>query len=380
MLVGIVIIAFNLRPALASLGPLVESIRIDTGLSNLLLGLLTTLPLIAFGTISIFAPLFTKRFGIGKVLFSSLLLLTIGIVIRSIDWVPALYIGTLLLGIAIAFGNVLLPGLTKRNFSSNSGIVTSLYSSSMAIGAAVAAGVSVPLATRFNLGWQGSLSVWALFSALAVIVWLPQLWWLKKAPSKRAFISEMQKMLRKPLAWYVSLYMGLQSFGFYVMLAWLPVILIDRGYDAETAGWLLSLSQGAGILGSVLVPYFAGLKKEQRWIVIILSIIEILSIFGLMFPSFGTEWIWVSLIGFVLGGTFGLSLLFLVLRTNSTDEATELSGMSQSIGYFIAALGPVLMGMLFDFTGNWVYPLALLAFLTIIKLFMGLGAAKEETV
>jgi CP family cyanate transporter-like MFS transporter len=164
------------------------------------------------------------------------------------------------------------------------------------------------------------------------------------------------------------------------MLAWLPSILISRGYDAETAGWLLSLSQAAGILGSVSIPYIAGLKKDQRWIVIVLTAVEILSIIGLIFPVFGAEWIWVSLIGFVLGGTFGLSLLFLVLRTSSTDEATELSGMSQSIGYVIAAIGPVLMGTLFDLSGNWAFPLAVLALLTFIKLFMGLGAAKEETV
>ncbi len=145
LLIAVILcIAINLRPALAGVAPLIEDIRTGTGLSNSLLVLLTTLPLLALGVVSTLTPLFTKRFGIGGTLFGAMILLTIGIGIRSIDWVPALYIGTLLLGIAIAFGNVLLPSLTKRNFSENSGFITSLYSSVMALGASIAVGISVP--------------------------------------------------------------------------------------------------------------------------------------------------------------------------------------------------------------------------------------------
>ena len=157
LIAGIIFIAINLRPALASVGPLVEDIRATTGLSNTLLGLLTTLPLIAFGVVSTLTPLFTKRFGIGGTLLGAMLLLTAGIAIRYIDWIPALYVGTLLLGVAIALGNVLLPSLTKRNFNEHSGFMTSLYSSFMALGAATAAGLSVPLAHDIGLCWRGSL-------------------------------------------------------------------------------------------------------------------------------------------------------------------------------------------------------------------------------
>ncbi|MCL4109534.1 UNVERIFIED_CONTAM: hypothetical protein GTU68_038929 [Idotea baltica] len=373
-------ISFNLRPALTSVGPLIENIRESTGLSNILLGLLTSLPLLAFGIMSISAPLFTKRFGVGATLFGALILLIFGIAVRSIDWLPALYIGTIMFGVGIAFGNVLLPGLTKRNFSNNSGLITSLYSSAMAIGASLAAGLSVPLAYSYNLGWRGSLVLWAVPAGIACIIWIPQLWRLKKSSVNRNFIEGVRNMASSRLAWKVALYMGIQSFTFYVVLAWLPSILQGRGYDAEFSGWMLSLSQATGILGSLLVPLIAGRKNDQRIIVFGLIIIEIIGIVGLIFPELGPIYIWISLIGFVLGGTFGLALLFLVLRTSDTESATELSGMSQSIGYLLAATGPILFGSLFDLTGNWSFPLSLLIAFSLLKLYVGLSAAKPGIV
>src|SRR5690606_28986957 len=176
LIAGILCIAINLRPALASVGPLVEDIRKDTGLSSSLLGLLTTLPLIAFGAVSTLTPLFTRRFGIGGTLLGAMALLALGISLRSLAWIPMLYFGTLLAGVAIAFGNVLLPSLTKRNFEANSGFITSLYSGFMAIGASLAAGMSVPLAHGINLGWRRSLWVWSILALVAFFVGLPQLW------------------------------------------------------------------------------------------------------------------------------------------------------------------------------------------------------------
>ncbi len=380
LIAGILCIAINLRPALAGVGPLIEDIRTGTGLSNSLLGLLTTLPLLAFGVVSTLTPLFTKRFGIGGTLFGAMILLTIGIGIRSIDWVPALYIGTLLLGIAIAFGNVLLPSLTKRNFSENSGFITSLYSSVMALGASIAAGISVPLADNVGLGWRGSLGIWALVALLAVFVWMPQLLRLKKSDPTRSFVEAMKNLTRSRLAWQVALFMGLQSLTFYVILAWLPAILQSRGFDASFSGWMLSLSQGTGILGSLVVPFFAGRRKDQRSIVCLLVIIEAIGLVGLLFPQLGWIALWVSLIGFVLGGTFGLALLFIVLRSRDSESATELSGMAQSIGYFVAASGPIVFGSIYDLTESWTYPLIVLFVITFLKLVMGLGAGKPHKV
>ncbi|GLR20025.1 MFS transporter [Portibacter lacus] len=373
-------IAFNLRPALASVGPLIEDIRSDTGLSNFMLGLLTTLPLIGFGIVSILAPLFTKRFGTGLTLFGALILLALGIVIRSISFLPFLYLGTLFFGIAIAFGNVLLPSLTKRNFSANSGFITSLYSSTMAIGASLAAGLSVPLAYNYNFGWSTSLALWVIPVIVAIIIWIPQLWRLKKTSSNRNFLEGIKNMTSSRLAWKVALFMGFQSFTFYVILAWLPSILQGRGYNAEFSGWMLSLCQATGILGSLIIPNIAGKMNDQRVVVAMLIFMEIIGVLGLIFPILGPVYIWISLIGFVLGGSFGLALLFIVVRSSDTESATELSGMAQSIGYLIAATGPILFGSLFDLSGNWNLSLYLLLALSIMKLYVGLGAGKSGVV
>lgn len=380
LLIGILFIAVNLRPSLSGVGPLISDIKQATGLSNSMLGLLTTLPLMAFAVVSLLTSLFTRRFGIGGTLLGALLLLAIGIGVRSMDGIFYLYSGTLLLGIAIAFGNVLLPSLTKRNFSSNSGFITSLYSSVMGIGAAVGAGISVPLAEKYGLGWQGSLGVWALLAMIAFFVWIPQLRRLKKTEQNRSFRKAMKELGKTKLAWKIALFMGFQSFTFYVILTWLPAILQTKGFNADFSGWMLSLSQAMGIIGSVTIPIWAGRQKDQRKIVLLLTALEIVGIIGLLLPQTGFIEVWVSLIGFVLGGTFGLALLFIVLRAKDEVTTTELSGMAQSVGYVVAATGPIIFGSLYDLTSSWSYSLILLLFITVIKLFMGLGAGKENHV
>nr|WP_315860686.1 MFS transporter [Rhodopirellula sp. SM50] len=371
---GILLVAVNLRPALASVGPLVEDIRQTTGLSSSQLGLLTTLPLIAFGIISTLTPLCTRRFGIGGTLLGAMALLAIGAAVRSIAWLPALYLGTLLVGIAIAFGNVLLPSLTKRNFASRSGFVTSLYSSMMGLGAALAAGISVPLANDLQLGWRGSLGVWSIAAVVAFVVWLPQVRRLVRSEPNRSFSKAMKHLGGSTLAWQVALFMGLQSLTFYVVLAWLPAILMSRGYDASHSGWMLALSQAMGILGSFLIPMFAGMRADQRSIVWLLTVVESIGLAGILLDQGGWITLWVSLIGFVLGGSFGLALLFIVLRSSDTESATELSGMAQSIGYCVAATGPMLFGWLFDLTQDWTYSILFLFVVLLFKLGMGVGA------
>lgn len=380
LIAGIILIAINLRPALAGVGPLIGAIRDSTGLSNTMLGLLTTLPLLAFGVVSMFTSVFTRRFGIEGTIAFALALLTLGISLRILPSTVALFGGTLLLGIAIAFGNVLLPSLVKRDFPEKTGLMTSLYSSMLGVGAALAAGVSVPLAEDLNLGWHWSLGVWALLSLLALLVWLPQLSRQTLPKYAKSFKDSMSDLGRSKLAWNVALFMGLQSLAFYVVLAWLPEILQDRGIDANTAGWLLSLSQGTGVLGTLIVPIWAEKIDDQRKLVWYLVILETVSIAGLMVPDSFLVGLWASLIGFSLGGSFGLALLFIVMRTHDTETATELSGMAQSVGYLLAAIGPTLFGALHDITNNWFVPLLLLLIVAIFKIVTGLIAGKPVNV
>lgn len=380
LIIGILCIAFNLRPALSSVGPLIDFIRQDLNLSGTLLGLLTTLPLLAFGVISTLTPIFTKRFGIGKTLLAAMFLLTIGIVLRSLFGIIGLYFGTVLLGIAIAFGNVLIPALAKQNFPDSAGMITSLYSSMMAVGASLAAGISVPLAVTYKVGWQGSLSVWAIFAFIAFCVWFAQIKRIKRTQPRRSFTEALKNLSGKRLVWQIAVYMGLQSMAFYVILAWLPAILIDDGYDSSYAGWMLALSQATGIIGSIVIPLWAGKRKDQRVVIGTLVTLECIALLGLVFPSPAIIPISVSLLGFVLGGTFGLALLLIVLRSSDADTAAELSGMAQSIGYLIAATGPLVVGAIHDIFDNWDFTIILLICVALIKLTMGLGAGKEQQI
>ncbi|MBO6585095.1 MAG: MFS transporter [Gracilimonas sp.] len=377
---GIILIALNLRPALASVGPLIAEIRESTGLSNSLLGLLTTLPLIAFGLVSMLTTLFTRRFGIEKTLFGALILLTIGILARLIQSPVALFGGTLMLGIAIALGNVLLPSLVKRDFPDMSGPLTSLYSSMMGIGASMAAGLSVPLSKGMGLGWRYTLALWSLPAFIALLIWIPQLRYNTNSSRLSSFRKALKKMAGSATAWQVAVFMGLQSLAFYVILAWLPDILQSRGLSESYSGWMLSLSQGTGVLGTLLIPYFAGKKSNQQSIVWMLILMEGVCLAALMLTdTFGVA-VWVSVLGFALGGSFGLALLFIVLRSHDTQEATELSGMAQSAGYILAAIGPILIGALYDLTGNWNVPLGFLLGILAIKAGFGHFAGKPKKV
>ncbi|MCK0132066.1 MFS transporter [Flavobacteriaceae bacterium F08102] len=376
LLIGLLAIAFNLRPSLAAVGPLTSTLRENLGLSNALLGILTTLPLLAFGIISTLTPLVTRRFGVTGTLGLALVLLSIGSGIRTIDTLTTLYLGTAVIGIAIAFGNVLIPSLVKQNFTKNSGSITSLYSGVMGIGAAVAAGITVPLSNHPQLGWQGALGIWSIPAALAFFLWVPQLIRPKKKQIKRSYIQAMKHLGNSTLAWKIALFMGFQSMAFYIILAWLPDMIESRGHNTIYAGWMLSLSQITGVLGSLIIPYWAGKNPDQRKIVWFLITLEVVSIIGLLIPELDAIPIWVSLIGFALGGSFGLCLLLIVVRSSDTETATELSGMVQSIGYLIAATGPYIFGQIFDLTHSWSAALFLLLGVVAIKLYVGLGAAK----
>lgn len=380
LIAGIVLIGFNLRPALSGVGPLIAMIREATGLSNSMLGLLTTLPLVAFGVLSTLTPLFTRRFGIEKTLSGALLLLTTGIVLRAFGYIPLLFLGTILFGIAIAFGNVLLPALVKRDFNKRSGFMTSLYSGMMGVGAALAAGLSVPIAESFPGSWKTSLGIWGLFSFLTFLVWISQNKFSVPTNSKRSFKKAMKDLGSNSLAWNVALFLGLQSIAFYVILAWLPDILISKGFSNSEAGWYLSLSQVTGVLGSVLVPVVAAKKDDQRKYISMLILLEALSLIGLWLGTNATVFLWVSGIGFSLGGSFGLALLFIVLRSSDSETATELSGMSQSIGYLLAATGPILIGAVFDVTGDWDTALYILFMILFFKLYTGLKAGKAQAI
>ena len=380
LLAGIVLVALNLRAGLAGVGPLVGDMREATGLSNTALGFLTTLPLIAFGVVSAFTPVVSRRLGVDRSLALALALIGAGALTRSVAPVILLFAGTLALGTGIALGNVLLPVLVKRDFPHRASSMTSLYSSAMGVGAMLAAGLSVPFARM--IGWRGSLAIWGLPAGIALLVWLLHV--SRRGRSRdewRSGARTRRPLGRSVLAWQVAAYMGIQSFTFYVVLAWLPELLQSRGMGPAAAGWMLALSQATGIAGSAIIPLLGGRVQDHRRIVWGLGLVEAVALVGLGVGRLAPlDILWVSLLGFVLGGTFALSLLFLVVRAADAETSAELSGMAQSVGYLIAAAGPATFGLLIDVTGGWTLPVALLVFALLTKMTVGLRAARPGQV
>jgi MFS transporter, CP family, cyanate transporter len=379
LVLGIVLLAANLRPALTGVAPLIGQIRADTGISNGVAGLLTTLPLLAFGLLSPIAPRVARLFGMERVLLASLLVLAAGILLRWAGAVEALFLGTVVLGAAIAVANVLLPSLVKREFPEHAGLMTSVYTTSLGISAALAAGVSVPLAQL--VGWRGALAVWVLPALLAGVAWLPQLIRSDHPadPSARS-APGVRDLWRSSLAWQVTLFMGLQSLSYYVTLTWLPEILQAEGMSAARAGWMLGLSQAVAIVTMFLAPMIAERRPSQRGVVGVAVGMSGLGVLGLLVAGSTASTLWVVLLGLGQGASFSLALTFFALRAPDPGHAAALSGMAQSVGYLLAAGGPFLFGVLRDVTGAWKVPLVLLLTVTICLLIAGIGAARDAHV
>lgn len=383
---GIIVLAMNLRPAITSVGPLIGMIRDDFGLPNWSVGMMTSLPLIAFAVMSPIVPRLAKRLSNEWAMVVGLMLICVGIGIRSIQSVWLLFAGTLLAGFGIAVLNVLIPSVIKGNFPLRVGVMTSMYVTIMGVLAALASGLSVPLASGLDLGWGVALLVWIAPAVIGIVIWLYAAWKRKKHTDSEEVAHQAkggrnQRMLRSPLAWQVALYMGMQSLLFYVSISWLPEILLDYGINKASAGWMLSFMQFIGLPASFIVPVIAEKFSSQRGIVCVMVMCAIGGYGGLWLGSGNAVMvISVILIGINLAGNFALALTFLSLRAKTAIQAAELSGMAQSLGYILAAVGPVSIGYLFDLTEAWSVPLIVLIAVSVLVLLFGLGAGRDRYV
>ncbi|MDO3681218.1 CynX/NimT family MFS transporter [Paenibacillus ehimensis] len=378
LILGIVLIAANLRAPLTAVGPIIGEIRGETGISNTWAGMMTTLPLLAFALLSPLSPRIARRLGMEHTLFAGLIVLLAGILLRSLSSVAALFAGTALIGIAIAVSNVLVPALIKREFPNNVGTMTGIYSVSMNLCAAIASGVSIPISQGLGLGWRGALGSWALLAIVSLAAWLPMLRSRRRPQAVQTSAAvKSDSLWRSPLAWQITLFMGLQSLFFYVNISWLPAILQDRGMSAASAGWMISIMQFASLPATFFMPILAGRRSDQRGLAVGVASVFIVGYLGLLLTD--TDWLvplWVVLVGIGAGSGFGLAVMFFALRTNSVRQSAEMSGMAQSFGYLLAAVGPTLFGFIHDSTGGWTIPLLLLLVAAGGLLLAGLKAGK----
>ncbi|ELK0297917.1 CynX/NimT family MFS transporter [Salmonella enterica] len=378
LIAGILMIATTLRVTFTAAAPLLETIRSDYGLSTAQTGLLTTLPLLAFALVSPLAAGIARRFGMERSLFAAMLLICAGIALRSLPSAALLFAGTAIIGCGIALGNVLLPGLIKRDFSQHVARLTGAYSLTMGAAAALGSALVVPLALH-GFGWRGALLMLMLFPLLAFLIWLPQWRTTRSANLSSSRALHERGIWRSPLAWQVTLFLGLNSLIYYVIIGWLPTILISHGYSEAQAGSLHGLLQLATAAPGLAIPLILPRFNDQRWIAALVSLLCAVGAAGLWFVP-GQAIIWTLLFGFGTGATMILGLTFIGLRASSAHQAAALSGMAQSVGYLLAACGPPVMGKLHDASGSWYLPLSGVTVLAIIMAILGLYAGRDREI
>lgn len=310
-------------------------------------------------------------------------ILSFGMIVRSIPFIPLLFIGTILIGVGIAISNVLLPGIIKERFPNQVPLMTSMYTTTMSLFAALASGVSIPLAIGAGLGWEFALGIWIVPALAGIAIWVYFVKQRRSADEVKMYYvkADDSKMWRSPLAWQVAIFLGLQAFSYNALMTWLPEILIDYGVTSESAGWMLSFNQLIGLPASLIIPIIAGKFTSQRGIILFLCSLAFIGYIGLLSGESYDVMIWsVGLIGVAYGGLFPLSLAFLAMRTSTAMQAAKLSGMAQAIGYALAAIGPILVGSLVDRTGTWTFSLSILLFVTVLNLIVGLGAGRNRVI
>lgn len=378
LIAGILLIASTLRVTFTGAAPLLDAIRADYGLSTAQTGMLTTLPLLAFGLVSPLAAGVGRRLGIERSLLVALVLICLGIGLRSLPSTALLFGGTAIIGCGIALGNVLLPGLIKRGFSQHVARMTGAYSITMGGAAALGSAMVVPLALA-GFGWHGALLMLMVFPLLALLVWLPQTRKTATAPLTGSGAMHNRGIWRSALAWQVTLFLGINSLVYYVIIGWLPAILQSLGYSEAQAGSLHGLLQLATAAPGLAIPLILHRLKDQRAIAVIVALMCAISACGLWFWP-GQAVVWTLIFGFGSGATMILGLTFIGLRANSAHQAAALSGMAQTIGYLLAACGPPLMGKIHDANGDWQIPLIAVALISVVMALFGALAGRDREI
>ncbi|QXH34921.1 CynX/NimT family MFS transporter [Pseudomonas muyukensis] len=373
LLLGLVLVALNLRPALSSMAPVLGQVSAGLGLNASQAGLLTTLPVLCLGLFAPLAPILARRFGSERVILGILLTLALGILVRSALGSAGVFLGSLMAGASIGIIGVLLPGIVKRDFPQHAGTLTGVYTMALCLGAAMAAGATVPLTRHFDDSWAIGLGFWLLPALLAMLVWLPQ---ARQGHGLHKAAYRVRGLWRDPLAWQVTLYMGLQSSLAYIVFGWLPSILIGRGLSPTEAGLVLSGSVIVQLVSALSAPWLATRGKDQRLAIVIVMLVTLAGLFGCLYAPIEGLWGWAILLGLGQGGTFALALTLIVLRSKDAHVAANLSSMAQGVGYTLASMGPFAVGLVHDLTAGWSAVGWIFAVLGIGAIVFGLGAGR----
>ncbi len=373
--IGLMLVAFNLRPALTSVGPVLRVIGESLSLSPTGQGVLTTLPVLFLGIAAPLAPWIARRLGIERAVLALMIVLALALSARPYMGVTGLFMGTAIAGGCIGIVGVLLPGIVKRDFPDHASLLTGIYTAMLCFGASLAAGITEPLRQIFNNDWRASLAFWLVPSVVAAIAWWVQLK-EKQLPIEPAATST-KSLYRDRLAWQIAFYMGLQSSLAYTLFGWLPTILQDRGTDAVIAGLAVSVSIMVQVITAILAPWAGSYMRDQRAMIFLVMALTMAGIAGCIYDDASRMWFWIVVLGLGQGGTFSMALTLLAVRARTPAIAARLSGMAQGLGYTLAALGPLFVGILHDITDGWGIVGLFLLLIGAGATIAGLGAGRN---
>lgn len=421
--VGLVLAALNLRPAITSLGALLEEVREGLHMSGSVAGVLTSVPPLCFALFGVMAPRLARRFGAGTVVCAGMAAIAAGLVIRPYVGSTAGFLAASALALmGIAVSNILMPVIVKRWFPDRVGTMTGLYSMALALGTALAAAVTVPLTGALGGNWQSGLAVWAVLAALAVLPWIVLVRDRTPAPGQpaatrpgrgsgtasgsaegsgpasgsasgaasgsasasgaadaRSAEAPALRITRSRTAWGLACFFGLQATAAYITMGWMPQIFRDAGVPAGTAGVLLAVTMAMGVPLAFVIPRVAGRLRQQGPIVVVLGLCGLIGYTGLYLAPAAGAWAWALLLG-VANCAFPLALTMIGMRSRTGAGVVRLSAFAQSTGYLLSIPGPLLVGVLYQHSGGWGLPIALMAGLMIPQMVAGVLAGRDRTI
>lgn len=376
VLVGIVVLGFNLRPAAVSVGPVLDEIRSTLGMSGTTAGILTTLPVLAFAAFGALAPELARRAGVHRVTLASLVAVVVGLGTRARTdqiWLFLLMSFVALAGMATA--NVLLPSLVRLHFPTRVGLITSLYTTSMAIGLTAASVLTVPISEQLGT-WRWGVLAWAVTAVVAALPWLG-LVRHDRSLAATPHTVRLRDVARTRLGWAMAMFFGLQSLQAYSIFGWFAQVYRDAGFSATTAGLLLGVITAMSIPLSFVIPSLAARLHSQTWLILTLGACYPVGYIGLILAPAEGAWLWAVMVG-IGASIFPLVLTLIALRARTSEGTAALSGFTQSVGYLIAAVGPLGIGVLYDATGGWTVPLSVMCVLVLGQVAAGLLVARPS--
>ncbi|MFI6652405.1 MFS transporter [Streptomyces sp. NPDC050529] len=381
--VGLVLAALNLRPAITSLGALLEEVRDGLHMSGSVAGVLTSVPPLCFAVFGVMAPRLARRFGPGAVVCAGMVAITAGLVIRPLVGGTAGFLAASALALmGIAVSNVLMPVIVKRWFPDRVGSMTGLYSMALALGTSLAAAVTVPMTDAMDGSWKAGLGIWAALAAVAILPWIPLVRDRSGSaghPAAHRPEAPALRITRSRTAWALACFFGLQATAAYITMGWMPQIFRDAGVSAGTAGVLLALIMAMGVPLAFVIPRVAARMKNQGPIVVVLGACGLIGYAGLYFAPSGGAWVWALLLG-ISNCAFPLALTMIGMRSRSGAGVVRLSAFAQSTGYLISIPGPLLVGVLYQHSGGWGLPIALMAALMVPQMVAGILAGRDRTI